>query len=317
VVSANLAFAALAGVERAQVVGRPIWEVVLVTPLPEPSEGLISVSYSTLATHMEHHFQLSCAPFSGAENEPLRILVVHDVSDRVALEHALKQKDRLAALGMLAAGVAHEVNTPITGISSYAQMLLSDTPPDDPRHEMLKKVERQTFRASRIVNNLLEFARKRSGEHGPVDLGVLVDDTLDLLRERIHKHGIHLVWEAPARPVEVAGNDGELQQVVTNLLLNACEAMGAQGGTLTVTLGEEDGLTTVVVADTGEGIPAERLEKIFEPFFTTKASSGGTGLGLAISHEIVTHHGGHLRADSEPGKGSRFTMELPSLSSSG
>ena len=163
--SVNRAFAGLAGRERHELTGRFLAEVLPVEPLPMPGEGPVEVAWCDREGR-ERYLQLSLADVEEGATGRRRILVAYDVSERVAMENALREKDRLAALGMLAAGVAHEVNTPITGISSYAQMLLSDTPESDPRHEILKKVERQTFRAARIVNNLLEFARDRRRRQG-------------------------------------------------------------------------------------------------------------------------------------------------------
>jgi two-component system NtrC family sensor kinase len=225
----------------------------------------------------------------------------------------MREKDRLAALGMLAAGVAHEVNTPITGISSYAQMLLDDTEPSDPHYEILKKVERQTFRAARIVNNLLEFARKRDSEPKPVALAPLVGESLELLNDRIAKRRIEVLWTPPAEKadVQVVGCDGELQQVFTNLILNAVDAMSETGGRLAVSLEAAGSLVVVKVADSGPGIPPEKLEMIFQPFYSTKLNRGGTGLGLSISYDIVRRHGGDLRVVSRPGEGACFVVELP------
>jgi two-component system NtrC family sensor kinase len=322
IVSANAAFASLTGHERGELAGRAL-AAVLPVPLPAPGEGPTEVSYCG-ADGGERYLQLSLADFSGQEmaqelgRRPaapaaegrLRILVVHDVSERVAMENALKEKDRLAALGMLAAGVAHEVNTPITGISSYAQMLLSDTAESDPRYDLLKKVERQTFRAARIVNNLLEYARNKSGERGPVALVPVVAEAIELLGDRLARRGIAVDFRQPAGELTVLGCDGELQQVFTNLVANAADAMEA-GGRLTVTVEAAGGQARVAVADTGPGIPPERLEKIFQPFFSTKLTRGGTGLGLSISYDIVRRHGGDLKASSRPGEGACFVVELP------
>jgi two-component system NtrC family sensor kinase len=242
------------------------------------------------------------------------VLVVHDVSERVAMENALREKDRLAALGLLAAGVAHEVNTPITGISSYAQMLLDDTNPTDPHYAILKKVERQTFRAARIVNNLLEFARRRQNEPKPVSLAPLFGECLDLLGDRIARQRIEVCWQLPAEadpPFLVLGCDGELQQVFTNLVLNAIDAMSETGGRLAVSLAADGPWATVRVQDSGPGIAPEKLEMIFQPFYSTKLNRGGTGLGLSISYDIVRRHGGDLRVESRPGEGACFVVELP------
>jgi PAS domain S-box-containing protein len=309
VISANPAFARVVGKERSEVVGLPIEALLPVRPLPEPGSRPTEASYCTLAGE-EHHFQLSCAWLHHSERQ-LRILIVHDISERVAMENALREQDRLASLGMLAAGVAHEVNTPLTGISSYAQLLLADTPEGDPHHGLLKKVEQQTFRASRIVNNLLEFARDRNSEYRRVALNQVISETLDLLKERSSKRRIRVHWEPPAESVYVVGSDGELQQVLTNLILNAQDAMAEQGGELTLQLSAQGDAATIVVEDTGTGIPAERLEKIFQPFFSTKLTRGGTGLGLSISYDIVRRHGGELRVSSKLGRGTRFVVELP------
>ncbi|MEM7481577.1 MAG: ATP-binding protein [Acidobacteriota bacterium] len=324
IVSANGAFAAMVGRDRDLLRDVPIAEVVPVRPLPTPADGQIEVSYCE-ADGTERHLRLSTAEFRTGEAapvdeealtgeaEPLVILMVHDVSERVALEAALRDKDRLAALGALAAGVAHEVNTPITGISSYAQMLLADLDDSDPNYAILKKVEKQTFRASQIVNSLLEFARNREQELVPVDLAALVDDSLDLLRPRLVKHSVRTGWQRPEGEILVPGNEGELQQVLTNLVINASDAFNGQGGNLSLTLEPRGERVLLTVEDDGPGIPPAQLARIFEPFFTTKVGRGGTGLGLAISYEIIQRHGGDLKAASVAGQGSRFTIELPVL----
>jgi two-component system, NtrC family, sensor kinase len=317
VVTANLGLARMVGRERGELTGRRFAELLPVEPLPEPGSGPLEVAFCP-PEGGERHLQISAARFE-RYGRGGSILVIHDVSERVVMEAALKERDRLAALGVMAAGVAHEVNTPLTGISSYAQMLLADTPADDPRHEVLRKVERQTFRAARIVHNLLDFARNRSGEMGAVALAGVVDECLELLRERLSKRGVRVAWTPPPEGVAVVhGESGELQQVVTNLLLNASDAMEEGGGTLRLEVAEvaaADGggrdRARLVVADTGCGIPERDLERIFEPFVTTKLGRGGTGLGLAISADIVRHHGGELVADSRPGEGAVFTLTLP------
>lgn len=319
VTSVNAAFCRVTDREEGEIIGRPLEESLPVRPLPEPADGLVEASYCNAAGD-ERHLQLRVAHFRpGGEGHPvdgrggMKVLIVHDVTDKVALENAVKEQDRLASLGMLAAGVAHEVNTPLTGISSYAQMLLDDTPEEDPRRRLLKKVEAQTFRAARIVNNLLEFARNRNNEYRPVALDTLLDDTLDLLQERLSKKGIRLSWNRPegGEPVVVEGNDGELQQVFTNLLLNAQDAMSETGGHLKVELRAEGDRALAIIEDDGPGIPRERLDKIFQPFYSTKLNRGGTGLGLSISYDIVRRHHGEMRVWSRLGEGTRFTVDLP------
>lgn len=308
--SVNAAFATIAGMGRAELVGRSLESVLPVRPLPAPGEGPVDVSWCD-ADGRERYLQLSLATFERGWRQGLYVLVVHDVSERVAMENALREKDRLAALGMLAAGVAHEVNTPITGISSYAQMLLEETAPSDPHYDILKKVERQTFRAARIVNNLLEFARRRQNEPKPVDLAPLISESLDLLGDRIGKRRIALDWTPPEEKIQVVGCDGELQQVFTNLILNAIDAMNEGGGRLELSLEADSSKVRAYVQDSGPGIPPEKLEMIFQPFYSTKLNRGGTGLGLSISYDIVRRHGGDLRVVSQPGEGACFILELP------
>ncbi len=306
--SANTAFARLVGEPVRP--GQPLAEVLPIDPLPEPSEGLREVSLAVPGGG-SRYLQLSVASFEAGPRGPRRVVVVADVTDRIAMEAALQERERLASLGLLAAGVAHEVNTPLTGISSYAQLLLADTPVGDPRRALLEKVERQTFRASRIVSNLLELSRERPRETQPVDLGRVVADSLDLLAPRIGGANVRLAWRPPGSPIVVEGNDGELQQVVTNLALNAVEAMAPAGGDLEVTLEADERWVRLAVHDSGPGIPPVELERIFEPFFSTKTGRGGTGLGLAISYTIVHRHGGELRVVSQPGEGACFIVQLP------
>jgi two-component system NtrC family sensor kinase len=307
IVSANATFARLVGFDAAAITGSRLAEVLPVDPLPVPGELL-----ETSVHHRggeECHLQLSVAPLTGS---PLRILVAVDVSERVAMQNALREKERLAALGMLAAGVAHEVNTPITGISSYAQMLIADTPQEDPRYGLLKKVEKQTFRAARIVSNLLEFARDRARQQGPLELCPVLRESVQLLEERLGEAKVVVDWQIADERLEVIGNDGELQQVFTNLVVNAIDAMSGQGGgRLGVEVEADAEVVRVGIVDTGPGIPKELLAQVFQPFFSTKLAKGGTGLGLTISYNIVRRHGGSLHATSTPGVGSRFVVELP------
>jgi two-component system NtrC family sensor kinase len=321
IVSANRAFAELVGRPTEILTGTQLAELLPAVPLPGCNESLTEVAFSD-ASGRERHLQLSRADFTGAKpagaSDELSILLVHDVTERVGMERALKEKDRLAALGMLAAGVAHEVNTPITGISSYAQMLLSETAENDPRYSLLKKVERQTFRAAHIVNNLLEFARDRQQERHPMALKPLVSECLDLFGERIGKGGVQLHWDCPpdglGDSILVQGSEGELQQVLTNLMSNALDAMSAQPqGVLTIVMEADAGKVRLSVRDNGPGIPADKLQTVFQPFYSTKLHRGGTGLGLSISHEIVARHGGTLAVDSMPGQGACFVIELPRL----
>ena len=238
------------------------------------------------------------------------IVVVEDISTRVQLEEQLQISEKMASIGLLAAGVAHEVNTPLTGISSFAQMLLEGAEPEDPKTKVLEKIERQTFRAARIVNGLLNLARPAQVDSGPCDVNAVINDVLSLLEHQLRTARIQVRKElAPNAPI-VQGIEHKLQQVFLNLFLNARDAM-PKGGWLTIATREHAHGATVEVADTGSGIPPEVLSRIYDPFFTTKEIGKGTGLGLSITYGIIQEHDGTIACDSQVGQGTRFTIRLP------
>jgi two-component system, NtrC family, sensor kinase len=240
------------------------------------------------------------------------ILLIENVTERVRLEEQLQISEKMASIGLLAAGVAHEVNTPLTGISSFAQMLLEGADPNDPKTVLLEKIERQTFRAAKIVNGLLTLSRPGTadGERTRMDLNTVITDVMSLLEHQFGIGSIKIRRELWAAPVPVAGIEHQLQQVFLNLFLNARDAMPS-GGWLTASTRIEDGQVVAEVADTGSGIPPEHLARIYDPFFTTKAIGRGTGLGLSITYGIVHEHDGSIRCDSAVGQGTRFTLTLP------
>jgi PAS domain S-box-containing protein len=236
------------------------------------------------------------------------VLVIGDITDRVRLERELQDKERLASLGLLAAGVAHEVNTPLTGISSYAQLLLAETSEDDPKYRLLKKMEQQTFRASNLVNNLLDLIANRPRSREIVSVDELVRNTVALHEELLHAKRIRVYCEV--LPVKVVGNFQDLQQVLTNVLLNARDAV-ADGGNITIKVSEDDERVLIRIRDDGKGIPADIIGRIFDPLVTTKRGQGGTGLGLAISRRLIHACDGEITVESTPGSGSEFTVTLP------
>jgi two-component system, NtrC family, sensor kinase len=239
------------------------------------------------------------------------ILLIEDITDRARLEEQLQISEKMASIGLLAAGVAHEVNTPLTGISSFTQMLLEGADPADPRTVLLEKIERQTFRAAKIVNGLLNLSRQgRENEPGMVDLNAVITDVFALLEHQFSVGSIKIRRELAESAVPVVGIEHQLQQVFLNLFLNARDAMPS-GGWLLVSTRMEDDRVIAEIADTGSGIPAEHLARIYDPFFTTKAIGRGTGLGLSISYGIVREHDGEIHCDSVPGQGTRFTLSLP------
>jgi two-component system, NtrC family, sensor kinase len=253
----------------------------------------------------------SVMPFQTAEaSQAGWIIGIEDVTDRASLEEQLRLSEKMAAIGLLAAGVAHEVNTPLTGISSFTQMLLERSDPDDPRTQLLEKIEQQTFRAAKIVSSLLNLARPSSRETGDVDINAVIGDILSLLEHQFRVSRIQVRKDLAEPTVVVRGAEFKLQQVFLNLFLNARDAM-PKGGWLSVSTRVTEREAVVEVADTGVGIPAEHLARIYDPFFTTKPEGRGTGLGLSVTYGIVQEHGGSLACDSAVGKGTRFRLVLP------
>jgi len=211
---------------------------------------------------------------------------------------------------LLAAGVAHEVNTPLAVISSYSQMLRKEIGPEDSRHKLLEKITKQTFRAAEIVNNLLNFSRTNATEFAEVDIHQVITDTLSLLDHQFKSARVRVERELRAECPITAGNAGKLQQVFLNLFVNARDAM-PEGGELRILTDAVDSKIEILVQDTGTGISRENIKKIYDPFFTTKAAGKGTGLGLSVSYGIVQEHGGNISVESKPGVGTTFRLELP------
>ncbi|HJN42950.1 MAG: ATP-binding protein [Vicinamibacterales bacterium] len=282
----------------------------------EQPEGATLYRVPLVSRHADEPRQLlvnaALAPLRTPSGDTAGAMVIlEDITARVHLEEQLQLSDKMASIGLLAAGVAHEVNTPLTGISSFTQMLLEGTEPDDPRTQLLEKIERQTFRAAKIVNGLLNLARPgRSDAAGPVDLNALINDVLTLIEHQLQTSNIKLRRELSAMPTVVQGVEFKLQQVFLNLFLNARDAMPT-GGWLSICSRVEGTQAIVEVADTGTGIASDDLPRIYDPFFTTKAVGQGTGLGLSISYGVIKEHSGSIECESGPEHGTRFTLSLP------
>jgi two-component system NtrC family sensor kinase len=244
---------------------------------------------------------------------------VNAMADAVAeREKRLKQttnqqisnSEKLASIGRLAAGVAHEINNPLTGVLTFAHLLRQKPNMDEQDRQDLDLVIHETTRVGEIVAGLLDFARERPASKSMLDLNQIIRQTVRLIanQSRFNKITIeeHLGEHLPA----VYGDRNQLQQVLLNLALNACEAM-PNGGALTITTQPHGRDVMLTVADTGLGIKPEHLTQVFDPFFTTKPVGKGTGLGLSVSYGIVQQHGGVLSVQSQEGKGTVFTIILP------
>jgi PAS domain S-box-containing protein len=256
---------------------------------------------------------IALAPLQDGQGQTGALVVLEDVTARISLEEQLQQREKLSSIGLLAAGVAHEVNTPLTGVSSYTQMLLGMLNENDPKHALLQKVRTQAERATNIVNNLLNFSRTGNAtEFAEIDSARVLDDTLQLLEPQLRRSQIEIVRSYNRDAPEVYANAGKLQQVFTNLILNARDAIPDGGRIILTTSTSDDGSLIVEVADTGIGIAPENVAKIYDPFYTTKGVGQGTGLGLAVSYGIIQEHNGRISVDSTPGKGTTFRITLPS-----
>jgi signal transduction histidine kinase/HAMP domain-containing protein len=298
-----------------------------------------------------HHYELSASLFQDEKGEQYILETMRDVTAQKKLEtqvqeytrnlektnreleSALKslketqvqliQVEKMAAVGQLAAGVAHELNNPLGGILGYSQFALekiNQKPsgqfgPQDTADflQYLQDIEQQTKRCRSIIQNLLKFSRSsRKEEFESTDLNQVVNETLTFTRHQVERSKVHLSLNLQENLPPISGHPSQLQQVFTNLILNAVQAM-PQGGSLTIStvLRQDEDKIHVSFADTGQGIARENLDKIFEPFFSTKKVGEGTGLGLSVSYGLIRNHGGEIKVTSEAGRGTVFTVVLP------
>lgn len=228
------------------------------------------------------------------------------------MQEQLFRSEKLAALGRLSAGAAHEIFNPLSVISVRAQLLLANPDIDSSISRELKVIESQVKRITKIVRNLLSFSRGSPVEKTTLDLNLLVEKTLSLVEHERNFDNLEIITELDSNLPPILADGSQLAQVFVNLIINAMDAMN-HGGNLTISTRRsiEKGFVEIVFKDTGCGIPEENLQKIFDPFFTTKEVGRGTGLGLSIVYGIIKNHGGTINVESEEGKGSTFTIILP------
>jgi two-component system, NtrC family, sensor kinase len=308
----------MVGVPRERALGRPLSEVLspeLLTEIEARAAGdhpsilykfpLEANGGQTLIVNV------SVTPLVDKNGARLgRLLLLDDVTQREQLEDKLVQTEKLTSLGLLAAGVAHEVNTPLAVISNYIQMLAKQLPGDDSRQQIIEKIVKQTFRASEIVNNLLNFSRTGAAEFTEINLNEVIEETLTLVAHPFRLARVNVRKNLNTALPAVLGSSNRMQQVFLNLFMNARDAM-PNGGMLEVRTAAQNGSVDVEITDTGMGIPRELLNRIFDPFFTTKSTGKGTGLGLSVSYGIVKEHSGTIEVRSTPGKGTSFRLEFP------
>ena len=224
----------------------------------------------------------------------------------------LVQSEKLASLGSLAAGVAHELNNPLTGVLTYASLLHEDTPPDSPIREDLEVIINETMRCKDIIRNLLDFARRDRPSKAEVDINGVIEDTLSILKYQALFRNIEVVRRMDSSLPVVRIDAAQFEQVFMNIVMNAAEAMPG-GGKLTIRTGLSEAGSSLEISfsDTGCGIKKEHLPRLFDPFFTTKEIGRGTGLGLSVSYGIVERHNGSITVESEEGEGTTFTVRIP------
>jgi PAS domain S-box-containing protein len=303
----NHALENMTGQSRESMLGQPSSQVIPVDFLRRLSEHpyLYKQQWNNLIVNFS---KTSLVDKSGTTRG--RLIIIDNITDRVRLEDQLVQSEKLTSIGLLAAGVAHEVNTPLAVISSYSQMLRKQIGPDDNGYKLLEKITAQTFRASQIVNNLLSFSRMNATEFGLVDVHKVINETLSLLEHPLRTALIEVQADLQATTPTVTGNAGKLQQVFLNLFLNARDAM-PDGGVLRIGTSLSEGRIEILVTDSGIGISRDHIKKIYDPFFTTKTPGKGTGLGLSVSYGIVKEHGGGISVESSVGVGTSFRLDFP------
>jgi PAS domain S-box-containing protein len=314
----NSSMERLYGLKRSEVAGKRLDEIFPPELLAELSKASLPLRTFSLykfrlrtAEGRQRIVNVSMTPLVGKDHQVIGgLLILNDYTERVSLEDQLAQAEKLSSIGLLAAGVAHEVNTPLAVITSQVQMLSRQIPTNDPRSQTLEKVIKQAFRASEIVNNLLKFSRVSGSEYLELDLNKVIHETLSLAEPMLRAAKISVNRHLSSGLPGVYGNSGKLQQVFMNLILNARDAM-PRGGQLTIISESEDSTVQVEVSDTGVGIPPDHLNRIFDPFFTTKSTTRGTGLGLAVTYGIIRDHSGKIRVESTVGQGTSFRLEFP------
>ena len=316
----NKAFADAVKMKPEELIGKPCYEIVHETnePLPNcPHKVTIETKKSATAEffepHLGIHLEMTTSPIFNENGEVVSsVHLMRDITERTRMEEQLIVTDRLASIGELASGIAHELNNPLTSVIGFSELLLDRDLPDDVKED-IKVVNREAQRTAGVVRNLLAFARKHEAEKKPVDIHNIIQKVLQLRAYEQKVSNIEVNTQFAADLPEITADGFQLQQVFINIIINAehfmTEAHGR--GTFTITTERVGDIIRASFADDGPGIAKENLGHLFDPFFTTKEVGKGTGLGLSISHGIVTEHGGRIYAESELGKGATFIVELP------
>ncbi|HSQ83084.1 MAG TPA: response regulator [Desulfobacterales bacterium] len=312
------------GLERKEAVGRYCYEVTHRLSVPCsgehhkcPLEETLKTRKPTKETHIHKdkdnknvYYSISAYPFF--ENGDLigAIELSRDITADINSRQAMMQKDKLASIGRLSAGVAHEINNPLTTILTTAMLIQEDIDPANPMYEELQTITNETLRCRKIVASLLDFARQTKPAKKHHNINDIIKECIRLTRKQAEFKDVQIEKALSEEVPKLLVDKEQIQQALINLILNASDATDP-GGKITISTNflSDDHFVDIKVSDTGKGIAAEVVDKIFEPFFTTREI--GTGLGLAITHGIIGRHGGEIRVQSQPGQGTTFTIRLP------
>jgi two-component system NtrC family sensor kinase len=321
----NGAGESLAGYQRDELIGRFFGPLLAIESLPkaliEFRRALSGVSgqFDAVMVRKGGDRRYITVNYACPQRSREVLCFIRDATAGKQLQEQLIQAEKMAAIGQLVSGVAHELNNPLASISAYAQLLLAEASLSDDQKHSAEVIRGEARRAARIVHNLLTFARQHKAEKRLADLNVVAEDTLELRAYELNVRGIKLVRDFDPVPPETMIDVYQIQQVLLNLTTNAEQAMAEvenRRHQLTVRTRTLPDVIRIEVEDTGSGIPAESQALVFNPFYTTKPTGQGTGLGLSISLGIVGEHNGRIWAENVPGSGCRFTLELPRLAAS-
>ncbi|MGW8225551.1 MAG: ATP-binding protein [Anaerolineales bacterium] len=322
-IAINMSRADLAGQAPQDLVGKRCFAALYQRNEPCPGCRVAETFLSAQKTcRIEHRFyeqaegvevEVSTFPIWDGEHQIVQVfLYEEDVTERLHLQASLAQSEKLAAVGQLAAGVAHEINNPLTAILANAQLLQRSLPAQkNGQLEMVELIIEASERASQAVRDLLDFARRERYQIAPTDLNETIQRTLALMGPELGSRSISLQFDPAIDLPLINASQDHLQGVWLNLLINAIDAIDQGPGVITIKSYRVNHSIHVTVSDSGPGIPADKISRIFEPFYTTKEPGQGTGLGLSVCHQIVTRHGGQIRVRSLPGEGATFTVILP------
>jgi PAS domain S-box-containing protein len=320
-VRVNKAFANTLNMKQEELVGKTCYQVVHNTNKPVSNcphmETMRTKKPATGAffdTHLGLYLEVSTSPIFDEKGEIIAsVHVARDISDRKKMEEKLLATDRLVSIGELASGIAHELNNPLTGVVGFSELLVGRKDIPDDAREDLETVNREAKRAAKVVKNLLIFARGHPQEKKSLEINKVIENVVQLRAYEMKINNIQVDSKLASDLPEVIGDEFQLQQVFLNIIINSEHFMieAHRGGKLIIITKREGDMIKTSFSDDGPGIAPENLPHLFDPFFTTKEVGKGTGLGLSICHGIVAEHGGAIYAESEPGKGANFIVELP------